>query len=61
MAWSYTTKLSSLTTIERAVGKKEFSTLFADIVVKPAGTPTLVPEDDKRPAIGIQQAVKDFQ
>ena len=57
----YTTKLSSLTTIERAVGKKEFSTLFADIVVKPAGTPTLVPEDDKRPAIGIQQAVKDFQ
>lgn len=57
----YTTKLSSLTTIERAVGKKEFSTLFADIVVKPAGTPTLVPDDDKRPAIGIQQAVKDFQ
>ena len=57
----YTTKLSSLTTIERAVGKKEFSTLFADIVVKPAGAPTLVPEDDKRPAIGITQAQKDFQ
>lgn len=57
----YTTKLSSLTAIERAVGKKEFAEIFSDIVIKPAGTPTLVSEEDKRPAIGVSQAQKDFQ
>lgn len=57
----YVTKLNTLTAIEKAVGKKEFASMLSDIVVKPAGAPTLVPEEDKRPAIGISQAVKDFQ
>ena len=56
----YTTKFNTLTAIEKAIGKTRFATLFADIVVKPEGTPTLVPEDDPREAIGISQAQRDF-
>lgn len=54
-------KLKSLTAIEKIVGKKRFETELSDLVIKPEGKPTLVPESDKRPAIGIVQAKKDFE
>jgi hypothetical protein len=37
--------------MEKALGKVRFSELLGDLVEKPQGKPTLVPEGDKRPAI----------
>lgn len=57
----YDVKLKSLTNIEKLVGAKSFATKLSDLVIKPAGKPTLVPEADRRPAIGLASAVKDFE
>lgn len=57
----FVTSLKSLTDIEKLLGKKRFETQLGDLIVKPAGKPTLVDESDKRPAIGIEQAKIDFQ
>lgn len=53
-------KLNSITTIEKLIGKKKFAELLGDVVIKPQGKPTLVPIEDKRPALGIAQAQADF-
>jgi hypothetical protein len=34
--------------LEKRVGKKELSGLIGDLIIKPAGKPTLVPETDPR-------------
>lgn len=57
----YDVKLKSLTELEKLIGAKRFATQLGDMVVKPTGKPTLVPESDKRPAIGIEQAQIDFK
>lgn len=54
-------KLKSITAIEKLIGKKRFEELFSHYVVKPQGKPTLVPESDKRPAMGYAQAQLDFK
>lgn len=54
-------KLKSITALEKVVGKKRFNELLADAVIKPQGAPTLVPLNDKRPAIGTNQAQIDFK
>lgn len=56
----FDSKLKSITGIEKMLGKKRFSEILSDVVVLPQGKPTLVPEDDKRPAMGIAQAIADF-
>lgn len=53
-------KLAGITAIEKVVGKANFNTLLGELVVKPQGKPTLVPETDKRPAYGLAQAQSDF-
>jgi hypothetical protein len=45
----YEKKKRSLTAIEQLMGKKEFDNLLSDLVVRQAGKPILVPENDKRP------------
>lgn len=57
----YDVKLKSITQIEKLVGKKNFEASFSNLVIKPQGKPTLVPESDKRPEIGLQQAINDFK
>jgi hypothetical protein len=46
----YTMKLISPAQAEKLVGKKKFGELN-ELVVKPPGKPTLVPDSDKRKAI----------
>ena len=53
-------KLKTITALEKQLGKKRFSELFGDLVVKPAGKPALVPVSDKRPALEIQSAANEF-
>lgn len=55
-----TTKINGITAIEKLVGKKKFFEKLKGVVVTPQGNPTLVPLQDKRPAIGVQQAQLDF-
>lgn len=55
-------KLAGIPAIEKLVGKKEFDVDYSDLVCKPAGKPTLVPDSDKRPEISPESsAIKDFQ
>jgi hypothetical protein len=37
-----------LTALERLMGKKNFTNLLSDLVVRPQGKPILVPVSDKR-------------
>ena len=58
----YEKKLYGITAMEKVVGKKKFSELLNDLVEKPTGKPTLVPESDKRPEINSTDAAKkDFE
>lgn len=54
-------KVKPITAIEKLVGKKDFAEKLSDIVVRPQGNPTLVPDSDKRPAMGVSQAIQDFK
>ncbi len=42
-------ELITLTQMEKDFGKKNVATLLGELIVKPAGKPTLAPESDKRP------------
>lgn len=54
----FTKKIISPAQAEKAL-KKDQRDLLSDIVVKPSGKPTLVPESDKRPAINLTE--EDFE
>ena len=55
-------KLYGITKMTAAVGgKKEFNRLLGDLVIKPAGKPTLVPDSDSRPALEKPKAIDDFK
>jgi len=56
----YETKLLTVSAMEKMMGKKQFAEVLGDYVEKPAGKPTLAPEDDKRPAIVNNSAAEDF-
>lgn len=53
-------KLKTITQIEKQFGKKTVENVLSDVIVKPQGKPTLVTLDDKRPALGIEDAKIDF-
>ena len=44
-------ELLGLTAMEAAVGKKKLEEIAGEFIVKPQGSPTLVPESDPRPAL----------
>ena len=57
----YERSLLGITAMEKAVGKKVFTEVLGDLIVKPEGKPTLVPVEDKRPALSSPAtAVEDF-
>lgn len=47
----YESKLISVAQAEKTLGRKAFAELMNDLVEKPAGKPSVVPEDDNRPAL----------
>lgn len=57
----YKTSLIGITEMEKLMGKKQFKDLLSDLIYKPAGKLTLVPESDKRPAIQTSSAESDFK
>lgn len=58
----YTSKIKGITDLEKLLGKKKFTEMLGDYIVKPEGKPTLVSASDKRPAINpLEQARLDFQ
>lgn len=42
-------EMQTIAALEKAITKKKFGDLLGDVVEKPPGKPTLVPEEDKRP------------
>jgi len=54
-------KLAGITDLEKNLGKMIFSKVLGELVIKPAGKPTLVIEADKRPEwSSVASAVCDF-
>lgn len=57
----YERKLLGITAMEKLVGKKKFTETLKDLIEKPQGKPTLVPESDPRePYHSAASAVADF-
>lgn len=57
----YERKLLGLTAMEKLVGKKKLTELLKDLIIKPAGKPTLVPNTDPRePINSAASAAADF-
>lgn len=53
--------LKGITALENIMGKKKFSALLGDLIIKPPGKPTLAPLNDKRPAYNSADAARlDF-
>ena len=57
----YQRKLLPITKLEKQVGKKKFTELFSQEIVKPAGKPTLVPNSDRRQSIGKSNPKDEFK
>ena len=53
-------KVKGIGDIERLVGKNMFPSLLGDFVVSTRTSPKLVPDSDKRPRRGIEQALEDY-
>ena len=56
----YKTSLIGVTEMEKLMGKRDFAEILGQLVDKPHGKPTLVPETDKRPEIRLSTAEEDF-
>ena len=52
----FTSSLIGITEMEKLMGKKQFKEVLGGLVVKPAGTPKLAPESDRRPAFNSARA-----
>jgi hypothetical protein len=57
----YKKEILGITAMEKAIGKKVFAAHLSDMIIKPAGKPTLAPLSDKRPEYNsCESAVNDF-
>jgi hypothetical protein len=51
-------QLAGITEMTRRLGKKRFNELLENLIIRPEGKPTLVPESDKRPE--LNNILNDF-
>lgn len=56
----YRQSLITLTDMQKLMGKKQFEEILGDLIYKPPGKPTLVPNADKRQAINVSDAKNEF-
>ncbi|HEY9574541.1 MAG TPA: DUF2800 domain-containing protein [Lachnospiraceae bacterium] len=56
----FKTSLITLTEMQKLMGKKKFDDLLGDLIIKPKGKPTLVPIEDKRPAMKLEDVRNEF-
>ncbi len=56
----YRQSLITLTEMQKLMGKQKFEEILGDLVFKPPGKPTLVPNSDKRQAINVNNAKDEF-
>lgn len=57
----YRKSLITLTEMQKLMGKATFEKVLGDLIYKPPGKPTLVPDSDKRPAINVTNAKNEFK
>lgn len=55
----YTKKLLGITAMEKTITKKTFEAVLSNLIIKPAGKPTLVVESDKRSAWNSAESAKN--
>lgn len=56
----YKQSLITLTEMQKLMGKKQFEEILGDLIYKPIGKPTLVPNEDKRPEMNISDVKNEF-
>ena len=57
----YRQSLITLTEMQKLMGKATFEKVLGDLIYKPPGKPTLVPNSDKREAMHISDAKNEFK
>lgn len=56
----YRKSLIPMTEMQKMMGKAKFEEILGDLIYKPPGKPTLVPNSDKRPAMNVADAKNEF-
>lgn len=56
----FKTSLITLTEMQKLMGKSKFEEILGDLIIKPKGKPTLVPNTDKRKAINESNVKNEF-
>lgn len=57
----FKSSLITLTEMQKLMGKKKFEELLGELIIKPKGKPTLVPIEDKRQAISLENVKDEFK
>jgi len=56
----YRKSLIPMTQMQKLMGKTKFEEILGDLIYKPLGKPTLVPNSDKRKAYNVTNAINEF-
>ncbi len=56
----YRQSLIPMTEMQKLMGKSAFEEILGNLIYKPPGKPTLVPNTDKRPAMNVTNAENEF-
>ena len=56
----YRQSLIPMTEMQKLMGKSAFEEILGDLIYKPPGKPTLVPNTDKRPAMSVTNVENEF-
>ncbi|TDT71517.1 uncharacterized protein DUF2800 [Hypnocyclicus thermotrophus] len=56
----YRKSLIPLTQMQKLMGKTKFEKILGDLIYKPPGKPTLVPNSDKRKTYNVTNAINEF-